>query len=272
MNPVEQLYDNDPQREWARAVRHRTEFAITQRVLADFLPPAPATIADLGGGPGRYAIPLTQQGYAVTLVDLSQGNLALAQTKAAEAGVELTAVIHANVLSLPRLPADKYDVVLLLGPLYHLLELAERETAVAIAYKLLQPGGLILAAFVTRFAVFRDMAAKGYPDWIATYPERARQILETGQNPAGPDNNFPNSYFAHPDEIKPLMEAAGFETRALIGCEGIVAGHEAHINQLQGELWAQWVDLNYQFSQEPSLYGASDHLLYVGQKEMAVSE
>ena len=81
MNPVEQLYDSDPQREWAREARHRTEFAITRRVLADYLPAAPATIADLGGRPGRYAIPLAQQGYAVTLVDLSRGNLALAQEK-----------------------------------------------------------------------------------------------------------------------------------------------------------------------------------------------
>ena len=78
MNPVEQLYDSDPQREWAREARHRTEFAVTRRALADYLPPSPAAIADLGGGPGRYAIPLTQQGYAVTLVDLSRENLAAA--------------------------------------------------------------------------------------------------------------------------------------------------------------------------------------------------
>jgi 2-polyprenyl-3-methyl-5-hydroxy-6-metoxy-1,4-benzoquinol methylase len=266
LNPVEQLYDSDPQREWAREDRHRTEFAVTRRVLADYLPPPPATIADLGGGPGRYAIPLAQQGYQVTLVDLSQENLALAQNKAAEAGTELAAVVHANVLSLPDLPEFKYDAVLLMGPLYHLLEQAERETAVAIAYKLLKPGGLIFAAFITRFAPFRDMAGKGHTSWISDHAERAQQILETGKNKAHPGNSFPDSYFAHPDEIKPLMEGADFETAALVGCEGIVAGHEEHINQLDGKLWKQWLDLNYRFSHEPSLYGASDHLLYIGQK------
>jgi S-adenosylmethionine-dependent methyltransferase len=193
MNPVEQLYDSDPPREWAREARHRTEFAVTRRALADYLPPVPAAVADLGGGPGRYAIPLAQQGYAVTLVDLSQANLALAQAKVAEVGVELAAVIHANVLSLPTLPEAQYDAILLLGPLYHLLELAERETAVAIAHNLLKPGGLIFAAFITRFAPFRDMASKGYVDWIATYAERARLIWETGQNPAQPGNSFSDS-------------------------------------------------------------------------------
>jgi hypothetical protein len=154
-----------------------------------------------------------------------------------------------------------------MGPLYHLLEQAERETAVAIAHKLLKPGGLIFAAFITRFAPFRDMASKGYADWIATYAERARLISETGQNPAQPGNSFSDSYFAHPDEIKPLLETADFQTINLIGCEGVVAGHESHVNQLEGELWEQWVDLNYRLGQEPSLYGAADHLLYVWRKE-----
>ena len=115
MNSVEQLYDNDPQREWAREARHRMEFAVTRRALADYLQSPPATIVDLGGGPGKYAIPLTQLGYSVTLVDLSQGNLALAQVKAAEVGVEMAAVIHADILSLPTLPEEKYDAVLLKG-------------------------------------------------------------------------------------------------------------------------------------------------------------
>jgi hypothetical protein len=52
--------------------------------------------------------------------------------------------------------------VLLFGPLYHLLALSERETAVSHAYTILKPGGLIFAAFITRFSPFRDMAAKGY--------------------------------------------------------------------------------------------------------------
>jgi S-adenosylmethionine-dependent methyltransferase len=62
------------------------------------------------------------------------------------------------------------------------------------------------------------------------------------------------------------MEAAGFATLALIGCEGLVAGHEEKVNALQGEAWQRWVDLNYRLGQEPSLHGAADHLLYIGRK------
>ena len=77
----------------------------------------------------------------------------------------------------------------------------------------------------------------------------------------------PDFYFAHPAEIQRLMEPAGFETLNLIGIEGIVAGHEAAINEVEGELWQRWVELNYRLGQEPTLHGAADHLLYIGRKK-----
>jgi hypothetical protein len=45
-----------------------------------------------------------------------------------------------------------------------------------------------------------------------------------------------------------------------------VSRNEELVNELEGEEWEAWVDLNYELGQEPALYGASDHLLYVGEK------
>jgi hypothetical protein len=53
---VESLYDNRPEYEWKRLDRHRTEFAVTLRAMVDYMPPAPASVLDIGGEPGRYAI------------------------------------------------------------------------------------------------------------------------------------------------------------------------------------------------------------------------
>jgi 2-polyprenyl-3-methyl-5-hydroxy-6-metoxy-1,4-benzoquinol methylase len=84
LNETETFYDQNAQYEWDRLQRHRTEFAVTLRVLKDYLPPAPAKIADIGGGPGRYSIALAQRGYQVTLIDLSKGCLEFAKQKAHE--------------------------------------------------------------------------------------------------------------------------------------------------------------------------------------------
>lgn len=119
---VSEFYDSDPAREWRRLDEFRTEFAVTMRALREFLPAPPSSVLDVGGGPGRYAIALSQQGYAVTLVDLAQGNIDFASAKAVDAGVNLPRGLVADARNLSGLADEAYDAVLLLGPLYHLLD------------------------------------------------------------------------------------------------------------------------------------------------------
>src|SRR5687767_4938605 len=45
------------------------EFARTRVLLERYLPPPPAVVADVGGGPGRYAMWLAKRGYQVHLID-----------------------------------------------------------------------------------------------------------------------------------------------------------------------------------------------------------
>jgi SAM-dependent methyltransferase len=265
MNEVEAHYDRNAAREWERLERHRTEFAVTCRILDEFLPHPPGQILDVGGGPGRYALHLTRLGYRVTLLDLSRASVDLALEKATQEGIYLPTPLIGNALTLPGDFTGLYDAVLLMGPLYHLLAPEDRLAAVNEAHRVLRPGGLIFASFITRFAPLRDLAIHS-PQWILDHPERYRQLLHDGLNPAFESSNFPDSYFIHPDDIAPLMSGGGFSRQALIACEGVVAGHEETVNALEGELWEAWVDLNYRLGQESSLYGAADHLLYVGSK------
>lgn len=261
MSDVQAFYDQNAEAEWARLDRHRTEFAVSLRALSEFLPKPPASILDIGGGPGRYAVALALQGYRVTLADLSEASLALAQQRARAAGAVLQRVLPANALDLSALPAAAFDGVLLMGPLYHLLAADERRQAVDEARRVLKRDGVIAAAFITRFEPLRN-SAQGFPEWIVENWEYAERLLSTGVHDQA--KGFTTAYFAHPDEIVPLMEAAGFVSLCVIGCEGIVAGHEEKINTLSGEAWDRWVDLNYRLGKDPALSGAADHLLYIG--------
>ncbi|MCP5099021.1 MAG: class I SAM-dependent methyltransferase [Chloroflexi bacterium] len=263
MNVVEQMYDEDSEHEWQRLERHRTEFGVTLRALAAYLPSPPATIFDIGGGPGRYAIALAKQGYDVTLLDLSQNNLSKAQEMAKEANVSLTRIVHGNALDLSDFADDSFDAVLMFGPLYHLLESSERQRAIGEGMRMLKDNGRFFAAFVTRFAPFRDAAAN-YPDWLPNNRDYAEHLLATGKHDQG--KGFVNAYFAHPTKIAPLMESVGLSTLNLIGCEGVVSAVEEKVNQLTGADWDLWVDFNYRMGQEPSLHGAAEHLLYIGEK------
>jgi hypothetical protein len=62
------------------------------------------------------------------------------------------------------------------------------------------------------------------------------------------------------------MEQGGFATLDLIACEGVVSMIDEQLNTLTGEQWQAWVDLNYRLGKDPSVHGAAEHLLYVGEK------
>ena len=263
INPVEKMYDSNSEGEWDRLAQHRTEFAVTMRALADYLPITPASIFDVGGGPGRYTIALAKLGYEVTLLDLSQSNLNLAAEKAAVADVKVKAYLHGNALDLAAFEDELFDAVLMFGPLYHLLSKEERLLAVQEGLRVLKPNGRLFAAFINRFAAFRSSAVKD-PNWLITNRAYAEHLLATGIHDQG--NVFVNAYFAHPLEIKPFMESAGLHTLNLIGCEGVVSLVEEKINQLEGAEFDLWVDFNYRMGQDRSLHGAAEHLLYIGEK------
>lgn len=263
---VEQFYDLHAQREWERMDRHRTEFAVTLRALEERLPQPPAAILDVGGGPGRYAITLAQRGYFVTLVDLSSRCLAFAQDKAKAAGVELAGCVHADARDLSTFAQGCFDAALLLGPLYHLLELDDRRKAALEARRVLRAGGLVYASIITRYAAVR-WAAKHEPSYIFEDREGLDRILTSGVSLAKPYGGFTDTYLAHPTELQPLMEECGFTTLDLLACEGVISMIEEQVNTLSGELWQAWVALNYRLGRDPCVHGAAEHILYVGRKQ-----
>jgi len=263
---TERYYNQQPEREWERLERHRTEFAVTLRALAEHLPPPPARVLDCGGGPGRYAIELARQGYEVILFDLSSKCLRLAEEKAAEAGVTLASYEQGTATDLSRFSSASFDIVLLMGPLYHLLEEEERRQALAEAWRVLRPGGFLFAAFLSRYAVLR-WAAVHEPIWPLEQAERLERLMTTGVlPPRGAEDLGFVAHFAHPTEVIPLCRQAGFEVLTVLGVEGLISMIESGVNALSGEAWERWADLNYRLAADPSIHGCVEHLLAVAVK------
>lgn len=113
-------------------------------------PPPPASVADIGGGPGRYSIWLAKGGYRVLHRDLVPLHVEHVRRDAVSANVEIdTGIADARSLDLP---ASSVDAVLLLGPLYHLLDRADRITALREAARIVRPGGFAFVAAISRWA------------------------------------------------------------------------------------------------------------------------
>jgi len=269
MSIVREYYDAKAEAEWTRLERHGVEHAITLGALEEYLPAPPARVADIGGGPGRYAIELTRRGYAVTLSDLSDGCLELARVKAAEAGVEVARVLQADACDLGELADESFDAALLMGPLYHLLEHKERLQAVRETARVLRPGGVVFSAIISRYAPLHYAAAAA-PEHVLEHRGEWETIAATGVYRRDQwCGGFIDAWFAHPTELAPLMEAGGFEQLDLLACEPLVNEIEEKVNATSGELWDWWQNTLYTIARDPSLHGSAAHVLYVGRKAAA---
>jgi len=264
-NFIAQYYDGRVDDEWERMDRHRTEYALTSRALAECLPPPPVHILDCGSGPGRYAIELARQGYRVTVFDLSGENLRRARRKAEEAGVELHGYVQGNAINLSQFQDEAFDAVLLMGPLYHLLDQSERLLALQESQRVLKSGGPLLAAFIGRYSGHMDAAGRN-PQVVIEQQDVSERLLASGKlyNPQQPGGFI--AYMAHPAEIQPLVQQAELELERLINLEGLVAGNESQINDLSEPCWQTWAEINARVSEDPCLLGAANHLLAVARK------
>ncbi len=265
LGDIAAYYNNDPERENSRLERHQLEFDLTRRYLTQFLP-TQGHILEIGAATGRYTLGLAKLGYQLTAVDMSETLLEIARQRSLEEGLEKqVSFILADARDLSSIHKKDFDAVLLMGPLYHLVEEADRKAALKEAADHIKVGGILFSAFISRFGIMGDLL-RNLPDWIENQAE-VRNILGTGKNPDHiPGSGF-RGYFAKTSEIISLHEAIGFESLTVAGVEPAISSDDESYNRLEGRRRQLWLDLLHEISTEPSIIGASRHILYIGRKK-----
>jgi ubiquinone/menaquinone biosynthesis C-methylase UbiE len=266
---IQSYYALGAERGRLRGPGGRLEFVRTQELLARFLPPPPAIVADVGGGAGVYALPLAAAGYQVHLLDPIELHVEQALVQAREQRVPLASARVGDARRLPYADAS-LDAALLLGPLYHLTDRDVRVTALADARRVLRPGGRLAAAAISRFASTFDGLARGF----LTDPRFERIVdgdVHSGQhrNPdlEGRPEWFTTAYFHHPDELRGELGDAGFRVEAVLAVEGPGAFRPELDAWLEdGERRDVLLRAIERVESEPSVLGASAHLLAFGSK------
>jgi ubiquinone/menaquinone biosynthesis C-methylase UbiE len=244
------------------------EFARTKEVVLRYLPPPPATILDVGGAAGAYALWLAEKGYQVHLIDAVPRLVedARRRSEASPHRICTCQVGDARELSFTDGAAD---AVLLLGPLYHLTERAERLRALREVYRVLRSGGVMFAAAISRCASTLDGVAR---DLFAdpSFAAIVQQDLEEGQhrNETGNWDYFTTAYFHRPDELQVEVVSGGFNCQGVLGLEG-----PGWILSDFNERWADprkmedLLRVARALEREASIIGLSAHLLAVGTKD-----
>ena len=159
----------------------------------------------------------------------------------------LDSCIHGDALRLSEYlyKAEQYDVVLLMGPLYHLMREQDREKALQEALRVLKPGGLLFASFISTYAPIQDYASGLYD-----FGDMDRLLAGLEDGTAQPGKNFTNSYFCGEKEAEDMMAKAGL-------CQLVFASQQQE----------KWLNLAWRLSQDRKLLGMSEHFLYIGRKQ-----
>jgi len=238
----------------------RIEFVRTKEILGRYLPPLPARVLDVGGGPGAYADWLAEQGYELRLVDATP----LHVQQAIERARGRFSAVEGDARSLEE-PSESYDVVLLLGPLYHLTERDDRVAALREGHRVLRPGGLLAAAAISRFASLLDGLHGGYLSDPVFWPIVERDLGD-GQHRSGgeaPAPAFTTAYFHRPEELANEVEQAGFELEGLFGVEG---PGWLLVDRPDEQTEENILRVARAVEREPTVIGTSAHLLAIGRK------
>jgi SAM-dependent methyltransferase len=236
------------------------EFERTKELVGRHLPPPPARVADIGGGPGRYASWLAALGYEVALRDLVPLHVEQALAAARAEGLTIDAAVgDARALDLPD---ESVDAVLLLGPMYHLAVRSDRLRCLEEARRALKPGGVAFVAAISRWAprLHAEVARALYremPNMRAETPA----VEATGVMPP----LFPGSFLGYchrPEELRAEVEDAGLECVDLVSIEGIAFALSDLEARLQDQLdRAVVLDAARALERVPELLGIGPHLL-----------
>lgn len=246
----------------------RLEYARTLELILRHLPPPPATIIDAGGGSGTYACWLADRGYQVHVIDVVPKHVE--QARAASEKQEKHPLASAEVGDARRLAHGdgSADAVLLLGPLYHLVEKEDRTACLREAHRVLRPGGMVWGAGISHFASLLDSLTHGFFDDPMFAPIVERDLEESQhRNPTDNPLYFTDAYFHRPGEMSRELLAAGFQVLEIVAIEG-----PGWLARDFDRLWSDPIQrerlLNVvrKVEREPSILGVTSHIMAIGRK------
>jgi ubiquinone/menaquinone biosynthesis C-methylase UbiE len=243
------------------------ELERTQELILRALQPAPAVVLDVGGGTGIYSAWLASLGYEVHLLDPVPRHIDRARQRSASQSKPIAGMRIGDARQLEDNDSS-VDAVLLLGPLYHLTERQDRIISLKEAFRVLRPRGRVFASAISRFASLLDSLRYGFFEDPVFAPILDRDLSD-GQhrNQTGNPQYFTTSYFHRPGELSRELIEAGFRVESLSAVEG-----PGWLARDFDDLWTdralrqRLLETIRKVEHEPTILGASPHILAVGRK------
>lgn len=263
MNYVVESYEN--YREENRLTTNnarKIEFITTTRIFEEHIKPD-SKILDCAAGTGIYAFWLAERGHEVTATDITPRHINVINEALEKKDYRMqTAVLDATDMSV--FEDETFDVVLNMGPFYHLITEEQREKCLSECLRVLKKGGLLITAYIPRFYVFQ---------YVAISDERyldsalAKQLIETGVLKHDDEKCFwTDTYYSSKEEMEAIYAGYGVEVIDHFAQDGSAPLLAHKVDSWDEAQFQTWCDYHYSVCREHSVLGASNHVVIVGKK------
>lgn len=245
------------------ASRHgAVEFLTTMRYIQKYIQPG-SLILEIGAGTGRYSHALARQGYRVDAVELVEHNLDIFRKNTLEG--EPVSVIQGNALDLSAFPDNRYDITLLLGPLYHLYTKADKQQAIREAIRVTKPGGVIFAAYVISDGCLLDEGFHRGNISVAGHIKNGLLDSETFAAISKPEDIFELVRKEDVDELMANFPITRLHYVATDGCALLI--REA-IDNMSEETFQLFLKYHFSTCEREDLLGVTSHAVDIFQKQL----
>ena len=244
----------------------KLEYEMTMRILRNYLPQN-AKILDLGGAAGIYSFPLAEFGYEIYLADLSEDLINQAKEQNENKINKIKSCDVVNAVDLSIYEDHQFDVVLLFGPLYHLLEENERKQCLKEVNRVLKNDGMVFASFIPYLS-----GSIAIIDRYFRHPEQVNantldEVFKTGKFNNMVDKGFQEGYYPPSKEIEELFNNCNFEKIDIKSIRGI--GYEKE-NNIYGitdkQVFNKIMELIEKTSNNKEIIEMCGHAMYIGKK------
>lgn len=228
----------------------RVEFLTTVRYIEKYLAPG-AKILDVGAGAGEYSLHFARKGYSVSALELADANIATFRAKVTDD--DPIDLVQGNAMDMSRYDNDSFDIVLLLGPLYHLRDEADKIRCIEEAKRVCKPDGKIFFAFITNDMVILTMQ-QAHADYLMTgdYNKETFKL-----------DDFP-FVFHTVDHCRELLCKAGITICHEVASDGASELLQDLVNGLDEASYQQYLRFHFYICEKPEFLGMSNHLLFIG--------
>ena len=263
-NQVEEYYNQHISDEDRRLDYNIFELPLTLKYIRKYVRKG-ARILDIACGTGRYAGILLDMGYKMALNDIASKNVELVERRFA-GNKNVIMIEQSDALRSNIWERSNWDAILMLGPLYHIINENNRLYLLKRSKEALAKNGYLFSAFMSRVqAMIYGIKHNAYG---ILDNSGSRQLWETGTDKTFVEGTewFKHTYFAFPEEIDPLIERAGLKPLHLIGIEGLFGERMDLFHQLDPRLKTSWMNFIFRHCEETHMINQSKHLLSISTK------